>query len=328
MSFWETKRVVVIGGAGNIGSFVVESLCRRGARVRVLDNLESGSLDFLEQVRDAIEFVEGDTTDLDFCREAIRDADAVLNLAAQAPGVGHSHRNHVSLLGRNTQIGAVVLEACRAEEVGRVLMVSSSCVYPDDAPVPTPELPLFRGEPERVNSGYGWAKRFQELQAAEYAGRFGMSIAIARPFNAYGPRDVAKGERSHVIPALIERILSDEPELTVWGDGSQTRSFIHTRDLAEALLLLTERHAVCEAVNLGSDREVSMARLAELLMEAADTRKPIVFDTTKPTGCRRKAADMSTFRRLFGKDIHSVPLEEGLAEMVEAHRRHFTKQPA
>jgi len=203
MGYWTGKRVAVPGGAGFIGSYLVDQLVDAGAHVTVVDNLESGRFANLSGVEDRIEFVLGDVTDMQLCREVFEGKHAVLNMAASAPGVGHSHTHHVELLGRNVQIGSTVLEAARQAQVERVLVVSSSCVYPEDAPVPTPELPAFMGEPERANSGYGWAKRYLELQAHHYAQRFGMRIALARPFNAYGARDIARDGRAHVIPALI-----------------------------------------------------------------------------------------------------------------------------
>jgi nucleoside-diphosphate-sugar epimerase len=287
--------------------------------VTVLDNLETGKLQNLADVASDIEFVQGDVTDMELARDVFAGQDVVMNLAAFAPGVGLSHAHHVDLLGRNVQIGAVALEAAEQAGVGRFLVVSSSCVYPDDAPVPTPELAAFTGEPERVNSGYGWAKRFLELQAHHYAKEFGMEIAIARPFNAYGARDMADGERSHVIPALIARLMSDEPDLVVWGDGTQTRSFIHARDVAEGLALLTERYAVCDPVNVGHDRETSMRQLVRLLMELTGIRKNVVYDTTQPVGCLRKSADMTKFRHVTGVSLDGTELRDGLREMVDAH---------
>lgn len=320
MSFWNRKQVVVPGGAGFIGSHLVEQLVAEGARVTVVDNLETGRLSNLGAVRDDIEFIEADVTDLNFSRERFAGKDVVMNLAARASGVGHSHRHHVEMLGRNVQIGSVVLEAARQAGVVRVLVVSSSCVYPDDAPVPTPELPLFTGEPERVNSGYGWAKRYLELQARHYALDGRLEIAIARPFNAYGARDLALGEHSHVIPALIERLLTDGPELVVWGSGRQTRSFIHARDVAAGLRLLTERYAVCDPVNVGHDHEITIRDLVALLMEIAGIRKRVVYDTSKPEGCLRKSADTTKFRKVTGGFVPETELRDGLAEMIEAHR--------
>ncbi len=321
MGFWEGKRVAVPGGAGFIGSYLVEQLVAEGAGVTVLDNLESGRLSNLSAVADRIAFHHADVTDTVLCREAFAGHDVVMNMAASAPGVGHSHTHHGELLGRNLQIGSAVLEAARQARVPRFLVVSSSCIYPDDAPVPTPELPALTGEPERVNAGYGWAKRLLELQARHYADRSGMQIAVARPFNAYGARDLASGGRSHVIPALIERLLSDAPELVVWGSGDQTRSFIHARDVAAGLRLVTERFAGCDPVNVGHDRETSMRELVALLMDISGTPKKVVFDTTKPEGCRRKAADTTKLRAVTGGFAPTTGLREGLAEMVEAHRQ-------
>ena len=320
MSYWQGRRVVVPGGAGFIGSYLVEQLVGEGARVTVVDNLESGRFANLTSVEGRIEFILGDVTDMALCREVFDGKDAVLDMAASAPGVGHSHRHHVELLGRNLQIGSTVLEAARHVGVRRVLVVSSSCVYPEDAPVPTPELPAFTGEPERANSGYGWAKRYLELQARHYAERFGMEIALARPFNAYGARDVARDGRSHVIPALIARLLSDSSSLVVWGSGRQTRSFVHARDVATGLRLLTERYAACDPVNVGHDRETSIRQLVELLMELSGTDKEVVFDTSRPEGCARKSADMTKFRRVTGGFEPETDLRRGLCEMIEAHR--------
>jgi len=320
VGFWTGKNVAVPGGAGFIGSYVVDNLAARGASVTVVDNLETGRLENLRSVLPAIRFLEGDVTDLELCCELFEGTDVVMNLAAAAPGVGVSHRQHVELLGRNLLISSSVLEAARRRKVRRCLVVSSSCVYPDDAPVPTPELPTFTGEPERVNSGYGWAKRYIELQAQHYAAQFGLEIALARPFNAYGARDVAAGERSHVIPALIERLLSDEPQMTLWGDGCQTRSFIHGRDVAEALCLLTERYAVCDPVNVGHDRETRLRDLAGMLMELTGIRKEVVYDTSKPTGCLRKSADIVKLRQVTGAFEPRMDFREGLREMIEAHR--------
>jgi GDP-L-fucose synthase len=319
LGFWQGKAVAVPGGAGFIGSYVVEQLVAEGARVTVIDNLESGRLENLAEVWREITFIHGDVTVVEHCCHWFAHHDAVLNLAGQAPGVGYSHLNHEGQLGRNILIGSSVLEGTRQAGVRRALVVSSSCVYPDDAPVPTPELPLFTEEPERVNAGYGWAKRYQELQAHYYAAHFSMAIALARPFNTYGGRDLTLGERSHVIPALIERMFSDAPELVVWGSGRQTRSFIHARDVAAGLLLLTEHYPMCDPVNVGHEQEISLRELVDLLMELSGTRKPVVFDTSKPEGCLRKAADITKLRHVTGGFTPQIDLRAGLREMLSAY---------
>jgi len=326
MGFWEGRNVVVPGGCGAIGSYAVEQLVDAGASLAVIDNFDTGRHENIASVAGAVELIEGDVRDMDIARRAFHGKDTVLNFAAQAPGVGHSHKNHASLLGDNAMICSSVLEAARLEKVERVLTISSSCVYPDDAPVPTPEMPLCTGGPEHVNAGYGWAKRYNELLSEYYARHFGMQIALGRPFNAYGARDLAKGERSHVIPALIEKLLSPSSELVVWGSGTQTRSFIHARDVANGLLLLAEKHAVCDPVNVGHDHETSMRELVELLMEISGIRKSIVFDRSKPEGCLRKSADMTKFREVVAPFEPATDLRQGLKEMIEAHRQLFATQ--
>jgi len=322
MNFWTKKNVIVPGGAGFIGSYLVEQLVADGARVTVIDNLESGRLANLEGVKPDITFIEGDVADLDLCRRLFQGQDVVMNLAARAPGVGFSHVNHEKLLGRNLQVGTSVLEGARQAGVPRCLVVSSSCVYPDEAPVPTPELPTFTGEPERVNSGYGWAKRYLELQARYYAENLGMEIAVARPFNAYGARDLEVGERAHVIPALIHRLLSGPSDLVVWGTGRQTRSFIHARDVATGLLLVTEHYAVAHPVNIGHDQEISIKDLVGMLMELSGIRKKVIFDTSKPEGCLRKSAEMTKFRQVTRGFQPQTDLRAGLLEMLRAQQNH------
>ena len=147
-----------------------------------------------------------------------------------------------------------------------------------------------------------------------------MDIAIARPFNAFGERDLASGETSHVIPALICRLLSDDPELIVWGSGRQTRSFIHARDVAAGLRLITERYAVCDPVNVGHDREITMRELVAMLMELSGIRKRVVFDASKPEGCLRKSADAKKLRSVTGGFEPQTDLKEALVGMIEAHR--------
>ncbi|MCF7854102.1 MAG: NAD-dependent epimerase/dehydratase family protein [Candidatus Pacebacteria bacterium] len=158
------------------------------------------------------------------------------------------------------------------------------------------------------------------MLASYYYEHFDMQIAVARPFNAYGARDIGRGEKSHVIPAIIERLLSPDPTLVVWGSGTQTRSFIHARDVAAGLALITEKYACADPVNVGHDHETNMAELANLLMDVSDIHKPLYFDTSKPEGCKRKSADMTKFRRVTEGFEPEAALRHGLAEMVEAHR--------
>lgn len=315
--------MLVTGGAGFIGSYVVEELLRCGAVVRVADCLISGSASNLARVLPEIEFRQEDLRSLDTARAVVAGQDVVLHLASLAFGVTYSHRHHGEMLGYNLLLNTSVLEACRLERVPRVLATSSSCVYPDDAVVPTPESQdIEHSLPESSNEGYGWSKRMLERQSTYYAREYGMSIAIARPFNAYGPRQPLNPERCHVLPALMMRILKAESPLVVWGSGNQTRSFVHAADFARGLLLITELAPPAIPVNLGHDQETRLRDLVELIMECTGTRLEVRYDTSKPEGALRKSCDPSLLESI----VHwkpALPLVDGLPPMIEYVRRHL-----
>lgn len=324
-AFWEGKRVLVTGGAGMIGSYLVEELVGLGALVRVADNLERGNLENLAAVRDRIELSRCDLRDRDACDEVTRDVDVVANLAARTAGIAYSAAHHGEMLTANTAICLNVLEAARRRGVSRVLVVSSSCVYPDDAPAPTPELPVLTGEPEAANDGYGWSKRFAELQAAHFAREHGLSVAIVRPFNPYAGRYPWAGGDGHVIPALVKRVIDGESPLVVWGSGEQRRNFVHARDVATSMRLVIERHATPDPVNLGYEDTVTIAELARLVVAASGRGVEVRFDRTKPEGRVVKSADATKLRRIAPDFVPRVSLEEGVGEMVAAYERHLAR---
>lgn len=328
MNFWNDRSVLVTGGCGFIGSYLVEELVADGARVTVVDNLETGTLENLSAVRDRVEFVYGDLRDRSDCARASAGFEVVLNLAGHAFGLEYSMKHHGEMLYDNAVMQMNMLEAARANGVRRFLVVSSSCVYPDDAPIPTPELPVITGTPEGVNEGYGWAKRVAELQAAYYHREYGMEIAICRPFNPYGGRYIWSGEKSHVIPTLVKRVLDGEDPLVVWGSGNQRRNFLHVRDAARLMMAITANHACAEPVNIGYDDDISIADLVALICELGGVEPKVVFDTTKPEGRFRKCADATLLRKVTNGYKPVIELREGIQEMIDWYHRSFASAQA
>lgn len=325
MNFWNGKRVLVGGGAGFLGSYITPELVQSGARVVIVDNLENSTTRYLEPVLDKIEFVQADLRDAETCERLVRAKDVIINLAAKAYGMEYSRSHNGEMLVYNLQCTLTPLEAARKNNVEHFLIVSSSCVYPDDAPIPTPELPTFTGSPESVNEGYGWAKRIQELAGAYYAGDYGMKVAIVRPFNPYGGHyRWGSEDKAHVIPALVKRILDGENPLIVWGSGNQRRNFLHASDAARLILKVMEKQVGATPVNIGYDDDTSIADLVALICDVAGKHPRIIFDTSKPEGRFRKCADATRLRELTDGYVPRVSLREGIAEMVEWYQRSFS----
>jgi GDP-L-fucose synthase len=323
VGYWDRKNVLVTGGGGFIGSHVVELLLKTGKGVKVTVADRPGPLKKrnLKAVWKDIRFLKAEFSDPASCLKACKGQDVVLNMAASVGGVGYNSVHPASLFRDNSAIGTNVLEAARKAEVERFLVVSSACVYPRDCAIPTPESEGTRGVPEKTNEGYGWAKRMAEYLGQAYAEEYGMQVAIARPYNAYGPRDHFDPERSHVIAALVKRVCDGESPLKVWGDGSTTRSFLYVEDFARGLLEVAEKYPKADPLNIGADDEISVKDLAELILKLAGSRAKLLFDASKPSGQPRRRCDVTKAKNALGFQA-LVALPEGLAKTIEWYRAH------
>lgn len=314
-NFWQNKKVVVTGGAGFIGSHLVEMLVDFGALVTVVDNLENGRLDYLNKVRDKIIFLQEDMRDLKKAKKVCRGQKIVLNLAAKVGGVDFNQQHLGTMFRDNVMINTNVLEAAREAQIERFLVVSSACVYPRHCTIPTPEAEGFKDNPEPTNEGYGWAKRVGEIQGKLYAREFGMKIGIARPYNTYGPRDHFEPEKSHVIPALVKRIYDGENPLTIWGDGEQSRSFVYVTDVAKGLLEVAEKYSIADPLNIGSNEEIKIKDLVKLIIKLSGKSLKLYFDKTKLVGQPRRNCDNTKAKEKIGFKTQ-VNLEQGLKKSI------------
>ena len=295
---WSKRRVLVAGAGGMLGSYLVPALEGAGARVT------------------AVDIADADLRNPRLCDLLVRHHDVVFNLAATIRGIAYSLEHNGDMLVDNVMASLPLLQAAAHHSVSRYVAFSSSCIYPEDAPIPIPLLPTMTGVPL---SGYGWSKRVLELAADYYAREQGLNVLVVRPFNMYGAtyRWVATDD-ANVIPALVSRVLEGEDPVVVWGSGQQRRAFLHGRDAAALVMLLADNPAA-HLVNLGYETDTSMAELIEIICEVAGRRPRIVFDRTRPEGPARKAADATLLRSLTGGYEPRVSLREGIAEMVAAY---------
>lgn len=315
MNGFKSKTVAVTGGAGLIGSYLVELLVAAGARVVVIDDLSKGRLENLASVSAAIEFRQGDLEDPDFAEQAFAGCQQVFHLASRAYGVGYSNAHHLDMLDHNERITNNLFTALRKTLPERVLVVSSSCVYPDDGPDTVPELPLFTGEPERVNWGYGWAKRFLEQKAVIFQSQTDIPVSIVRPFNIYGERYNWMGDASQAIPMLVKRVMDGTNPVIIWGSGRQRRNYLHAVDCARAMLGVMESGST-EPVNIGVEDTVTMRELVELICRLGGLAPELITDTSKPEGRFIKSADSTRLRRVVPDFRVSVDLSEGIGRMI------------
>jgi GDP-L-fucose synthase len=267
------------------------------------------------------------TREADVVRLFAEPVDAVLHLAADVGGIGFNLANPGTVLYRNVMMNTLVMEHARRAGVRKFVALGSICEYPEHARVPFRESALWDGYPEPTNGPYGIAKRTMLVQGQAYRAQYGFPAVHLLMMNLYGPGDHFDAERSHVVPALIRRFVeaasAGTPEIVVWGDGGATREFLYVEDAARAVCLAAERYDGVEPVNVGAGFEISVRELATLIAELTGYRGRLVFDASKPSGQRRRCADVSLARQVLGFEA-TVGLREGLTRTIEWYVRERT----
>ncbi len=302
---WPSERVVVTGGAGFLGSFVLEELRRRGAK----DIFVPRSKDYDLVQMDAVKALYRDT------RPTI-----VLHLAARVGGIGANRDNPGKFFYDNLMMGVQLIEAGRQVGLRKLVALGTICAYPKFCPVPFKEEDIWNGYPEETNAPYGLAKKMLLVQSAAYRQQYGFDSVVLFPVNLYGPRDNFDLHTSHVIPALVRKCVEarerGEKKIVVWGTGAASREFLHARDAAEGIVAAAERYEKSEAVNLGAGFEIKIRDLVPLVARLCRFEGDLVWDTTKPDGQPRRMLDTSKALREFGWKAR-IGFEEGLRETVE-----------
>ncbi|MBX3084000.1 MAG: GDP-L-fucose synthase [Anaerolineae bacterium] len=306
--FWANQSVIVTGGAGFLGSYVVEALRARGAgKVFVVRSRE---YDLRHEAA---------------TKQLLKDVPAtmIIHMAAVVGGIGANRAHPGKFFYENIMMGTMLMEQARLAGIHKFVAVGTICEYPKITPIPFREENLWDGYPEETNAPYGLAKKMLLVQGNAYRQEYGFNSIHLLPVNLYGPRDNFHPSSSHVIPALIKKcfdaIQNGDLEIEIWGDGSPTREFVYVKDAAEGIVLAAERYNGADPVNIGSGNEISIRDLALLIAELTGFTGKFRFDPSQPNGQPRRQLDVSRAREQFGFSA-STSFRDGLRESVEWYR--------
>jgi len=305
--------VLVTGGAGFLGSSIVEKLItERGVKRGNIRVPRSKEIDLRKWEN---------------CVKAVESIDIVIHLAARVGGIGFNKKYPATLFYDNAVMGIQMMEAARQERVQKFVAIGTVCAYPKYTPVPFREENLWGGYPEETNAPYGIAKKILLVQAQAYRQQYGFNAIYLLPVNLYGPRDNFDPESSHVIPALIKKMVDAKSEgkneVIVWGTGKASREFLFVEDAAEGILLATEKYDKPEPVNLGSGKEITVRELVSLIAELVGYKGQIVWDTSKPDGQPRRCLDTRKAKQEFGFEA-KTNFEDGLMRTIEWYTKRQT----
>jgi GDP-L-fucose synthase len=308
MSFWAGRSVLVTGGAGFVGSAVVERLRAAGCTRIVVPRSREFDLTQVEHVRGIF---------------AQARPDLVIHLAARVGGIGANQRFPGTFFYDNAMMGLQTMDEARRQGVEKFVGIGTICSYPKFTPVPFSEERLWDGYPEETNAPYGLAKKMLMVQAEAYRQQYGFRAINLLLVNCYGPGDNFDPETSHVIPAVIQKCLdavaAGVDEITLWGSGQATREFLYVDDAAEAIVLAAEHFDGAAPVNVGANFEISIHDLAERIAAATAFTGTIRWDRSRPDGQPRRRLDCSRAREAFGFTARTT-LEEGLRRTVAWYR--------
>ena len=299
------RRIVVTGGAGFLGSFVVERLKERGAAEIIVPRSS-----------------EYDLVDGGAVRRLFKEhrPELVMHLAARVGGIGANRENPGRFFYENAMMGIQIIHEAWKAGVEKLVAAGTICAYPKHTPVPFRESAIWDGYPEETNAPYGIAKKILGVQSAAYREQYGFNSCVVYPVNLYGPRDNFDLRSSHVIPAMLrkfhEATQRGDAQVVLWGDGSPTREFFFVEDCAEGLVATAERYDSSEPMNLGSGEEISIRDLAERVRELVGYQGELVWDSTKPNGQPRRRLDVSRAKEQIGFEAR-VRLDDGLARTYQ-----------
>jgi len=300
----KNKKILVTGGAGFLGSFVVQKLLKRGVPKKNI---------FIPRSKDL------DLRKLENCVKTVRNQDIVIHLAAIVGGIGYNQKIPGQMFYDNLIMGTQLMEAARQGGVEKFIAIGTICAYPKYTKVPFVESALWNGYPEETNAPYGLAKKMLLVQSQAYRQQYDFNSIYLLPVNLYGPGDNFNPKSSHVIPALIKKVADAQKagkgHIDVWGTGKASREFLYVADCAEGIVLATEKYDKPDPVNLGANREIKIKDLVKTICKLMDFKGDIRWDKTKPDGQPRRMVDTTLAKKEFGFKA-TTSFEDGLKKTI------------
>ncbi|MFA5238669.1 MAG: GDP-L-fucose synthase [Phycisphaerae bacterium] len=308
-SFFKDKRVIVTGGAGFLGGYIIKKLQERGCKNILVPKIEDYDL---VNMADIVRMYDDMKPDI------------VIHLAAVVGGIGANREHPGEFFYKNLMMGVQLIEQGRIRKIEKFTAIGTICAYPKFTPVPFKEEDIWNGYPEETNAPYGLAKKMLLVQSQAYRAEYGFNSIFLLPVNLYGPGDNFDPKSSHVIPALIKKcvdaIKSGADHIDCWGTGKVSREFIYAADAAEGILLATEHYNGVEPVNIGAGFEITIKELVEKIAKLTGFKGEIRWDSSKPDGQPRRCLDVSRAKKYFGFEA-KTKFEDGLKETIKWYRQ-------
>lgn len=306
--FFKNKKIVVTGGAGFLGSFILSKLQQRGCENILVPTVEEYDLVKREDIVRMYDEM---------------NPDVVIHLAAVVGGIGANREHPGKFFYENLMMGVQLIEEGRLRNLEKFVAIGTICAYPKFTPVPFKEEDLWSGYPEETNAPYGLAKKMLLVQSQAYRDEYGFNSIFLLPVNLYGPRDNFNPASSHVIPALIKKCVdaidAGDDKIVCWGTGSASREFIYAEDAAEGILLATEHYKGSEPVNIGAGFEITIKDLVEKIADLTGFTGQIEWDSSKPDGQPRRCLDVTRAKELFGFEA-KTDFDEGLKATIDWYK--------
>ena len=305
---WSEKKVLVTGSKGFLGRYVVEELEKRKVKELFLPSSQQCDLRIQEN-----------------CKKVVSDVDIIFHVAGTVGGIQYMNNNPAGVFYDNLMMGTHLIEEAKNVGIEKLILVGTVCSYPKFANIPFNEKQIWEGYPEETNASYGLAKKMQLVQSDAYRKQYKFNSISVIPTNMYGPTDNFSEDSSHVIPAIIKKIFQakklQNEKITLWGDGSPTRDFLYVRDTAKGIILAAEKYNESDPINLGSELEISIKELAEIIADLMDFSGQIEWDDSKPNGQPRRCVSNARAKEILGFKPETE-IREGLKETIIW----FTKQ--